>query len=209
MTDNSGFTIGILLFEDVEELDMAGPFEVFGVALKSVPNGKLVTVSESGESLRCFNGLRVLPDYDFSDCPPLDMILVPGGMGTRTQVSNPKLIEWLADISSQCTWVTSVCTGSLLLSAAGQTEGRRITTHWAFAETLRELYPNTTVIENARYVCDENLVTAAGVSAGIDMSLWLVGQIWSIDLAQTTQRMISAEHRTTMLGLEDQAPITA
>ena len=82
------FTVGILLFEDAEELDWAGPFEVFGMAFKNFPNRHLVTIAESREPVTCYNGLRVLPDHDFSDAPPLDLILVPGGMGTRTQKDN-------------------------------------------------------------------------------------------------------------------------
>lgn len=190
MPDESNFTVGILIFEGAEELDWTGPYEVFGVALKMGSKGRLLTIAESTEPLRCFNGLRVLPDHDFASAPPLDLILVPGGLGTREQVNNSALTEWLAKASANCRWITSVCTGSQLLNAAGLTRGKRITTHWGFIETLRAEAQESTVLEQVRYVRDGQLVTAAGISAGIDMSLWLVGQIWGIEHARNTQRMM-------------------
>jgi len=190
MSNASDFTAGILLFEEAEELDWAGPYEVFGMALKIGQSGSLVTIAESLEPVRCYNGLRVLPDHDFSNAPPLDLVLVPGGLGTRKQVDNANLIDWLTRTCQGCNWITSVCTGSQLLSAAGQTRGKRITTHWGFVETLRNEAPETTVLDGVRYVRDGKLVTAAGVSAGIDMSLWLVGQLWGVEHARNTQRMM-------------------
>ncbi|MFP6641021.1 MAG: DJ-1/PfpI family protein [Myxococcota bacterium] len=190
MSNDSDLTIGILLFDDAEELDWTGPYEVFGMTLKTGQSGRLVTIAESMEPVRCFNGLRVLPDHDFANAPPLDLVLVPGGLGTREQVENKELIEWLAKTSADCRWITSVCTGSQLLNAAGLTRDKKMTTHWAFVETLRGEAPESTVLEGVRYVRDGRLVTAAGVSAGIDMSLWLVGQIWGIEQARNTQRMM-------------------
>lgn len=184
------FTVGILLFEEAEELDWVGPFEVFGMAFKSFPERHVVTIAESMEPVTCYNGLRVLPDHDFSSAPELDLILVPGGMGTRTQKDNVTLIDWLAQAAPRCTWVTSVCTGSLLLGAAGQTRGKRVTTHWAFVDTLQKTFPDTEVVSDTRFVRDGQLVTSAGVSAGIDMSLWLLGEIWDVDYARSTQRMM-------------------
>ena len=190
MSNDSDLTIGILLFADAEELDWAGPYEVFGMALKTGQSGRLVTIAESMEPVRCFNGLRVLPDHDFANAPPLDLVLVPGGLGTREQVENKELIEWLAKAAADSRWITSVCTGSQLLNATGLTRDKKMTTHWAFVETLRGEAPKSTVLEGVRYVRDGQLVTAAGVSAGIDMSLWLVGQIWGIEQARNTQRMM-------------------
>ena len=117
-------------------------------------------------------------------------MLVPGGQGTRKQVDNPVLTDWLAKIAPRCQWITSVCTGSLVLHGAGLTRDKRITTHWGFVEALRERALEATVLEKVRYVRDGNLVTAAGVSAGIDMSLWLVGQIWGVEHARGTQRFM-------------------
>lgn len=183
-------TIGILLFDDVEELDFAGPWEVFSATAQQLsPDDRVVTIAQESRPIRCAKGLRVLPDVDFTTAPPLDVVLVPGGQGTRREVSNPTLIGWLREVGERCQWVTSVCTGALLLHEAGFAKGRRVTTHWAFVETLRQR-GDVTVLENRRYVRDGNVVTAAGVSAGIDMALWLVGQIYGIDVARKVQRGI-------------------
>jgi transcriptional regulator GlxA family with amidase domain len=183
-------TIGLVLFDDAEELDFVGPWEVFTMATADLADSRVLTLAERPGPVRCAKGLRVLPDCDFASAPDLDVLLVPGGQGTRREVDNPVLLDWLAKTAARCQWVTSVCTGSLLLHASGLAAGRRITTHWAFVEALRGRAPDATVLEGVRYVRDGNLVTAAGVSAGIDMSLWLVGQIWSVDRARATQRFM-------------------
>ncbi len=183
-------TIGIVLFDDAEELDFVGPWEVFTMATADLADAKVLTIAERRDPVRCAKGLRVLPDQDFAGAPELDVVLVPGGQGTRREVENPVLIEWLGRTAARCRWVTSVCTGSLLLHAAGLASGRRITTHWAFVEELRRRAPDATLLAGVRYVRDGNLVTAAGVSAGIDMALWLVGQIWGVDRARRTQRFM-------------------
>jgi len=184
-------TIGLLLFDDAEELDFAGPWEVFTSARMGKPGElEVVTVAERPDPVRCAKGMRVLPDRTFGDTPALDVVLAPGGQGTRKEVGNPVLIEWLRKVGARCRWVTSVCTGSLLLHGAGFTSGRRITTHWGFVKELRERAPDATVLEHVRYVRDGSVVTAAGVSAGIDMSLWLVGQLFDPAYARTVQRYI-------------------
>ena len=183
-------TFGILLFDDVEELDFVGPWEVFTATTKHLfPEDRIVTIAQEAKPVRCAKGLRVLPDVAFADAPPLDVVLVPGGQGTRREVSNPVLIEWLRDVGGRCEWVTSVCTGALLLHEAGFAKGRRVTTHWAFVESLRQR-GDVTVLEDRRYVRDGNVVTAAGISAGIDMALWLVGQIYGVDVARKVQHGI-------------------
>lgn len=183
-----GFTTGILLFDGAEELDFAGPLEVLASAAMLEPEDRVVTVAERSP-VRCAKGLRVLADFGFADAPALDVVVVPGGQGTRREVSNPALISWLREAGARCRFVTSVCTGALLLHEAGFARGRRVTTHWAFVETLRER-GDVTVLDDVRYVRDGNLVTAAGVSAGIDMALWLVGQLRTPDLARKVQRYI-------------------
>jgi transcriptional regulator GlxA family with amidase domain len=183
------FTTGILLFDDVEELDFAGPWEVLTSAAALEKADRVVTIAEKPGPVRCAKGLRVLPDHSFADAPRLDVVLVPGGQGTRREVSNPVLIDWLRKAGEGCRWVTSVCTGTLLLHEAGFARGRRVTTHWGFVETLRQR-GDVTVLEKVRFVRDGNLVTAAGVSAGIDMALWLVGQLHTPELARTVQRYI-------------------
>ncbi len=183
-------TFGLLCFEDLEELDLVGPWEVFTSAVMGMHEARVVTIAERAEPIRCAKGLRIIPDHDFADAPPLDVVLVPGGQGTRREIDNPVLIEWLRKAGERCTWLTSVCTGSLLLHGAGFTRGRRITTHWGFIPELRERATDAEVLEGVRYVRDGNVVTAAGVSAGIDMALWLVGQIWDANRARLVQRVI-------------------
>jgi transcriptional regulator GlxA family with amidase domain len=190
---NTSNTIGILLFNGVEELDFAGPWEVFQVGVMLESSDRAVTIAEKPGPVRCAKGLSVNPDHTFEDAPQLDVVLVPGGQGTRIEVHNPALIAWLQKVAPACRWVTSVCTGSLLLQAAGLTDGKRITTHWGFIETLRQnatlmKQDGATVLDNVRYVRDGNLVTAAGVSAGIDMALWLLGQMHNVELARQVQR---------------------
>ncbi len=182
-------TIGILLFDDVEELDFAGPWEVFASTREVDAELRVVTISQSGDTVRCAKGLRVVPDHSFANAPDLEILLVPGGQGTRREVDNPELIAWLRKVADGCEWVTSVCTGSLLLHEAGIARGKRITTHHAFIETLRAR-GDAEVLKHVRYVRDGNLVTSAGVSAGIDMALWLVGQLYSPKIARAVQHGI-------------------
>jgi len=186
-----GITTGILLFEDMEELDFAGPYEVFGMSRKlRGDEDRVVAVAEAAAPVRAYNGLRVLPDHTFADTPDLDVLVVPGGLGTRREAENPVLLDWLRATGPRCTWLTSVCTGTLLLHTAGLTRGRRVTTHWAFVPTLREQAGADAILDDVRYVRDGHVVTAAGVSAGIDMSLWVVGQLHGPDHARQVQRMM-------------------
>jgi len=181
-------TIGVSIFDGAEELDFAGPWEVFAMAAALRDDVRVITVAERAEPVRCAKGMRVLPDHTLADAPALDVVLVPGGQGTRREVDNPVLIDWLRRIAPGLRWVTSVCTGALLLCEAGLARGRRVTTHWAFVETLRKRYPDVEVLDHVRYVRDDRLCTAAGVSAGIDLALWLTGQMWGVDTARRTQR---------------------
>jgi transcriptional regulator GlxA family with amidase domain len=187
-------SIGILVFEEAEELDFVGPWEVFTMANEVAKHmGKpelhdVKLIAETRQPVRCAKGLRVIPDLTFAECAKLDVLLVPGGWGTRREANNPVLLAWVAAIAREAQWVTSVCTGALVLTAAGPAKGRRVTTHWAFVETLRERGEAKEVLANYRYVRDGNVVTAAGVSAGIDMALWLTGEIHGPDFARSVQR---------------------
>lgn len=186
--------LGILIFPDAEELDFVGPWEVFTMAnevagYSGIPAPfESMMIAETKEPVRCRKGMRVLPDATTADCGKLDIILIPGGQGSRVEVKNEKLLAWIAKIAPGCQWITSVCTGALLLAAAGPAKGKRVTTHWGFIEQLRARNEAAEVLEHVRYVRDGNLVTAAGVSAGIDMALWLVGQIESPEFARKVQR---------------------
>lgn len=187
-------TYGLLVFEDAEELDFVGPWEVFTAsAMLREEDDKAVLVAERPEPVRCAKGLRVVPDHVLDDHPKLDVLLVPGGRGAReAQLSNSSVTGWIAKVAEQADWVTSVCTGSLLLHAAGPAKGRRVATHWASEDTL-EARGDVTVVRDARYVVDGNLVTSQGVSAGIDMALWLIGRIHGRDHARSVRRYIQYE----------------
>lgn len=190
-------TIGIVLFDGAEELDWVGPFEVFTMAREaSGENGsasglEVVLVSETGGIVKGAKGLRNEVDHAFADAPAFDVVLIPGGIGTRRERKNPVMLDFLRKQAERAEWVTSVCTGSIVLDAAGLTEGKKITTHWGYLPTLREdAAGRSEVLEKVRYVRDGNLLTAAGVSAGIDSALWLVGELYGVPHARITQKMM-------------------
>lgn len=190
-------TIGILLFDGAEELDFVGPWEVFTASAMlheraGAPADTVVTIAATADPVQCAKGLRVLPDHTVEDHPPLDIVLVPGGQGTRREVDNADLMAWLATVGASAQWVTSVCTGSLLLWGSGLAKGRRVATHFTFEDAL-ERRGDVTVVRDARWVRDGNVVSSQGVSAGIDMALWLTGQIHGRDHARSTQRYIQYE----------------
>lgn len=196
---------GLLLFEGAEELDFVGPWEVFtSSAMIRAQDDTTVLIAERRNPVRCNKGMRVLPDRTFDDHPPLDVLLVPGGNGTRTEVTNPVLIEWIRRASAQAAWTTSVCTGALLLHEAGAARSRRVATHHAFEDAL-QARGNITVVRDARYVVDGELVTSQGVSAGIDMALWLVGQLHGRDHARAVRRYIQYEPAPPYLSDEPMA----
>jgi len=184
-----GITYGIVAYDDAEELDFVGPWEVFTMGAQANGEDRVVLVAGRREPVRCHKGLRVVPDCVYADAPPLDVVLLPGGMGSRAEMGNPVLLDWLRKTAPRCRWVTSVCTGALILHAAGLLAGRKATTHWSAVPMLRDL-GGVTVLERTRYVRDGNVVTAAGVSAGIDMALWLVGQLHGADFARGVQRFM-------------------
>ncbi len=182
-------TIGILIYDDVEELDFVGPWEVLTPKPGIAERNRVLTIAAHDGPVRCAKGLRVLPDTSFTDAPRLDVLLVPGGKGSRGE-GRGVLVDWIRKVAPQARWLTSVCTGAFLLQEAQLLEGKRVTTHWAFIEQLRQRGGNLTVLENRRFVRDGKLVTAAGVSAGIDMSLWLMGQLHGVEIARKVQRLI-------------------
>jgi len=190
------FTIGLAIFPDAEELDFIGPWEVFTAsAMLRERDGeqpdRALLIAADLDPVRCNKGLRVLPDATFDEHPALDVVLVPGGQGTRREAENPALLGWLAKVSSAAQWTTSVCTGSLLLHTAWVADGRRLATHWGFEDELERR--GATVVRDARWVRDGQVVSSQGVSAGIDMALWLVGQLHSPAHARATQRYIQYE----------------
>lgn len=195
-------TYGLLIFDGAEELDFVGPWEVFTVSAMLRDRGDAaVLIAQQSGPVRCSKGMRVVPDHTLEDHPALDVLLVPGGMGTRREVANPAIIDWIRATSAAVAWTTSVCTGALLLHEAGPARGRRVATHHGFEDTLQER-GNITVIRDARYVVDGNLVTSQGVSAGIDMALWLVGALHGRDHSRAVRRHIQYEPAPPFLADE-------
>lgn len=167
--------IGILVFPAVEELDFVGPWEMFGMWGLIGTSVRTHLVGQTTEPLRCAKGLMVVPEFSFEDCPALDVLLVPGGQGTREQVDNPALMTFVKhQVEQNAQTVMSVCTGAFILQRAGLLLGRRATTHWASLRRLREA-GDVEVVEE-RWVVDGPVWTAAGVSAGIDMALAFIEQ---------------------------------
>ena len=175
-----------LAFQELEELDLIGPWELLAGGLKIQEKiSEAFIVAETTEPVTCAKGLRLVPHYDFTSCPDFNYTLVPGGWGTRAQAKNPVLLNFLKERSSQCKAVLSVCTGSFLLAEIGLLKGKRVTTHWGSLDRLRDIGDIEVVQE--RYVRDGNVWCSAGVSAGLDMSLAFVKEEFGEDTAEAIQ----------------------
>lgn len=182
--------IALLLFEDAEVLDFAGPFEVFSVTdeLHDYRLYHLYTVSLDTAPLRAKNGLQVVPDYRLDSCPTPDILIIPGGSGTRALLKLPRLLDWVRRTASGCTHVLSVCSGSLVLAQCGLLTGLAATTHHQVVAELEQLAPDCNVEPKMRFVDNGKIITSAGISAGIDMSLYVVELLNGHAVAQNTAR---------------------
>jgi transcriptional regulator GlxA family with amidase domain len=180
--------VAILIFNDVELLDFCGPFEVFSVTGRqdNLSPFSVYAVAEKSDPIKTRNQLSVNPQYSFSDCPQLDILIVPGGQGTRREMNNPTLINWIKECSQRTELVLSVCTGALLLAKAGLLEGLTATTHHSAINLLKEVAPNTTIQTNKRFVDNGKIILSAGISTGIDMSLYVVAKLLGKEQAQKT-----------------------
>lgn len=177
----------ILLFDDAEVLDFCGPFEVFSVASNrtEIPSFTVCTVAER-TPIKARNGLSVNPNYTLDICPKADILLVPGGIGSRQQINNEILIDWIRRTADDAELVLSVCTGALLLGKAGLLNDLAVTTHHVAFEVLRKLVPSATVHEDRRFVDNGKVITSAGIAAGIDMSLHVVERLLGPVIASST-----------------------
>jgi transcriptional regulator GlxA family with amidase domain len=180
--------VAILVFEDVEILDFAGPFEVFAVAneLNGFGLFHTFTVAEVPGSIRARNGLKVVPDFTPESAPAPHILVVPGGAGTRPLLRKPSMLEWIRQRARKAELVASVCTGALVLAQAGLLHNLRATTHHENLAELAALAPNTDVVEGARFIDNGQVLTAAGISAGIDLSLHIVARLHGAETAQRT-----------------------
>lgn len=175
--------VGIFIFDQVEVLDFAGPYEVFS-RTRTVPGMEsrrsddsapfdVFTVARGAAPVHAVGGLQVVPDYTFENSPKIDLLVVPGGVGTRALLEDDEVLDWIREVAARAGRTTSVCTGSLLLASAGLLEGRRATSHWGALDFLDSLNKGVSVERDSRYV-DDGIVTSAGVSAGIDMAFYMV-----------------------------------
>jgi transcriptional regulator GlxA family with amidase domain len=185
-------TIGILLFEHVEELDAVGPWEVLAYWTRNHPEDgfEVVMLAESLEPVECAKGLRILPQVTVAAAPPLEVLIYPGGRGTRPQLKDEARLAWVRAQRERVPLMTSVCTGALVYAAAGILAGRPATTHWASLDLLAQLDPSISVQPDARFVDDYDVITSAGVSAGIDMALHLVARLAGVERAREVRRGI-------------------
>jgi len=187
--------VGILIFPDVEVLDFCGPYEVFSVTRldearrREEPSPfEVFLVAESVAPVVATGGLRVIPDVTTETCPLLDILVVPGGWGTRKQIANPRALTWIAERAKEVETLTSVCTGAMLLGHAGLLDGRRATTHWRSLDWMRQSFPAVAVEDTLHVVEDAHVLTSAGISAGIDMALLVVARHFGEVVGRATAR---------------------
>ena len=180
----------ILIFENVEVLDFAGPLEVFSVAdeLSGKDTFKVFTVAETPGTIRTNNGLKIVPEHTLESVPAPDLLIVPGGFGTRALLNKPSVIEWIRVAAKRAEIVASVCTGALLLAKAGLLNELPATTHYFSHDLLRELAPTAHIHEDRRFVDNGHIATSAGISAGIDLSLHLIARLQNLTTAEKTAR---------------------
>src|SRR5215212_2533353 len=199
MVNDTRKNVGILIFDNVEVLDFAGPFEVFS-RTRTVPGPEsrrsednapfqVFTVAKSKDPVTATGGLVVIPHHDFADAPRIDLLVVPGGFGTRPLLNDEETLDWIRRTAAASQQVTSVCTGSLLLGKAGLLEGKRATTHWAALDLLDSLGTGASVEREMRVV-DDGIITAAGGASGIDMAFYVVERLCGRDVADETARYI-------------------
>jgi len=199
MTSPNKRNVGIFIFDEVEVLDFAGPYEVFsrtrltpGIESRRSDDTapfRVFTAALDRSLVTATGGLRVVPDYDINDSPAIDLLVVPGGFGTRLLLDNERALKWIIDTAGKSERFASVCTGALLLARAGLLKNRRATTHWGALDLLAAQDTTISVEREARVV-DDHAVTSAGVSAGIDMALWFVEKFCGREVADETARYI-------------------
>lgn len=185
-------TIGIAFFDGMEELDAVGPYEVLASWTHTHPEDgwSLVTLSRTGAAVTGAKGLVITPSHSWASVPELDVVVYPGGRGTRALVTDAEELAWIRELADSASLMTSVCTGSLLYAAAGLLHGRPVATHWSAFDELLALDGSVQPRRDDRYVDDGSVITAAGVSAGIDMALHLVARLSGYDRARETRRQI-------------------
>lgn len=181
--------VGILLFNEIEVLDFAGPFEVFSLA--SILGGQLCeveTISENGELIKARNGLKVLPDKSFKNNPQYDILIIPGGYGAELEVSNSTVINWIKQQQNNVDILASICTGAFLLAEAGILDNKKATSHWMDLDRLERDYPKVDVRRGVKFTDEDPIFTSGGISAGINLSFYLLQKLFGSDVAKETAK---------------------
>ena len=182
--------VGIFLFNEVELLDFAGPYEVFSVTseLNHYELFNVFTLSENGEAVKTVNGLTVVPNYSFTKHPTVDILIIPGGVGTKTELSKPDTLAWVQANCQSAGITMSVCSGARILAALGLLNHREATTHHEVMEHVKELAPAVILNTEKRFVDNGTIMTSGGISAGIDLSLYIVEKLYGQEIANKTIR---------------------
>lgn len=180
--------VGIFIFDNMEVLDFAGPYEVFAITGQRAGEGsfQVFTVAEKEGPVSAVNGLGINPDYSFSNSLPIDILIIPGGIGTRALIKNDTVIAWVKKASAQAELILSVCSGALVLAQAGLLANKNATTHHGCLDLLKELAPSVKVHADKRFLDNGDIITSAGISAGIDMSLYVVARLLGREQALET-----------------------
>ncbi|MBN1499822.1 MAG: DJ-1/PfpI family protein [Spirochaetes bacterium] len=185
---------GILIFNEVEVLDFAGPFEVFSISENPHTKENLFnvfTIAQHSDSITARNGLKVIPDYTFSDFPDMDILIIPGGYGAEEiEIHNTVLLNWIKEADSRVKTIASICTGAFLLAESGVISSHEVTTHWMDIERLQRNYPGLRVAANRKFVDQGHVLTSGGISAGIELSLYIVSKYSSMKTAVNTAKRI-------------------
>ncbi|AIF50766.1 DJ-1/PfpI family protein [Pelosinus sp. UFO1] len=186
------YCVGILLFDEVEVLDFAGPFEVFSIASAPEQLNKpflVQTVSQYGKMIKARNGLMVQPNFSFENAPDFDILIVPGGYGAEEiEINNGTVIQWIKNQKNKVELIASVCTGAFLLAKAGLLNDKRATTHWMDIDRLEREFPNVNMERNCKFIDEGSIITSGGISAGIHMSFHILKRLLGEDVVKTTAR---------------------
>lgn len=188
--------VGILIFDEVEVLDFAGPFEVFSIATddNAVKLFNVSIIAENNRIINARNGLKVLPDCSLQDATEIDVLIIPGGYGAETvEFKNKVLLEWIIATNQKTIITASVCTGAIILAETKLLDNRKATTHWMDTDRLKNDYPAIQVVTNTKYVEDGKFITSGGISAGINMSLYIVEKLFGKEAAVNTAKRMEYE----------------
>jgi transcriptional regulator GlxA family with amidase domain len=180
--------VGILLFNGIELLDFAGPYEVFSVAaeLYNYQLFNVFTITDDGAAIQSVNGLQVIPDYNFNNHPPIDILIVPGGNGTKAEMNKDVVLQWLAQQNNKSQLTMSICSGTRLLGKMGLLDNLKIVTHHEVIPDMKEIAPTAIIEEKVRFIDNGKILTSAGISAGIDLSLYVVAKLYGKEVADKT-----------------------